>query len=296
MRPPLQRLGRLCHPVARAWTGLRGPAGLTVLCWHRIDDAPGPLSCTPAELSAAFDALEAWGAVVLPLAEAWERVRTGTLPARSVALTFDDGYASTLTAAWPLLQARGWPATSFVVPGYLTGDRAFPWDSAAGHPARLMTAEQVQALARDGMDVGSHTMTHRWLPRLDDDALHEELVGSRRLLEELLDRPVPSLAYPAGHHDPRVRRAVRQAGYAVAYSTARGRSSARTGALEVRRTVVPREPEDLLRVLDGAYALLRPVDAVRERRLLRDPVAHPDPSAGVPAQPDLPPHEPPARP
>ncbi len=281
MRAAVQRLGRLCHPVARAWTAHGGAAGLTVLCWHRVDDAPGPMSVTPAELEAQLDAVAAWGAVVLPLEEAWSRVRAGTLPRRAVALTFDDGYLSTATHAWPALQRRAWPATCFVVPDYLETGHEFPWDAAAGHPAPVMSTAQVLDLAGRGMDIGSHTMTHRWLPRLPDEELDRELVGSRRHLEALLGRPVRSLAYPAGHHDPRVRRAVRAAGYASAYSTARGRSVARTGSYEVRRTVVPRSAEDLVRVLDGAFALLGPVDAVRERRLLTDAGRHPDPSAAV---------------
>lgn len=280
MRPVVRRLGQLCHPLARAvqWSGV---AGLNVLCWHRVDEAPGPLSVSPAEFAEQLDALEHWGARVLPLDEAWQRVRAGTLPPRAVALTFDDGYRSTATQAWPALVARGWPATCFVVPGYFGNPVGFPWDVTLRQPAAVLDAAEVQRLHADGLRIGSHTLSHRWLPRLDDADLDAELRGSRHLLQDMLGSVVTSLAYPAGHHDARVRRAVRAAGYVTAYSTRRGRSSTRTATYEVRRTVVPRRADDLVRVLDGAFDVLRPLDAARERRLLRDVAAHPDPSAHV---------------
>jgi peptidoglycan/xylan/chitin deacetylase (PgdA/CDA1 family) len=62
---------------------------------------------------------------VLPLAEAIERLYSGSLPPRAAAITFDDGYANNLTHAAPVLRARGLPATVFVATGYLNGGRMF---------------------------------------------------------------------------------------------------------------------------------------------------------------------------
>ena len=281
MRRSLTLIGEACHPVTRAVFSPGGPAGLSILCWHRVDDGPGPLSVTVSEFEAQLDVIEGWGATILPLEDALLRARNGTLPRRAMVLTFDDGYRSTLDAVWPRLEARGWPGTLFAVPGYLDGQSYFPWDSAAGDPARLLNLPELLELARRGMHIGSHTVSHRWLPRLADDELAMELRDSRRALERVLGQRVTTLAYPAGHSDARVRAAVAAAGYAHGLSTARGRSTSRTDPYAIRRTTVPQAAQDLLRILDGAYDFLRPLDAARERHLLTHASTHPDPSLGV---------------
>jgi peptidoglycan/xylan/chitin deacetylase (PgdA/CDA1 family) len=214
VRRSLILIGEACHPVTRAVFSPGGPAGLSILCWHRVDDGPGPLSVTVSEFEAQLDVIEGWGATILPLEDALLRARNGTLPRRAMVLTFDDGYRSTLDAVWPRLEARGWPGTLFAVPGYLDGQSYFPWDSAAGDPARLLNLPELLELARRGMHIGSHTVSHRWLPRLADDELAMELRDSRRALERVLSQRVTTLAYPAGHFDARVRAAVAAAGYA----------------------------------------------------------------------------------
>ncbi len=62
---------------------------------------------------------------VLPLREAVSRLRSGSLPARAVCITFDDGYANNCEVASPLLVARQLPATVFVATGFLNGGIMF---------------------------------------------------------------------------------------------------------------------------------------------------------------------------
>ncbi len=80
----------------------------------------------------------------------------------------------------------------------------------------IMTWDQVRALARAGMDVESHSTSHRVLQTLTEAQLHDELTGSRRELEAQLGRKVRAIAYPVGrptHRDPNIRAAVVAAGY-----------------------------------------------------------------------------------
>ncbi len=60
---------------------------------------------------------------VLSLSEAVAHLRTATLPARAVCITFDDGYADNAGNALPLLQKYGVTATFFVATGFLDGGR-----------------------------------------------------------------------------------------------------------------------------------------------------------------------------
>jgi peptidoglycan/xylan/chitin deacetylase (PgdA/CDA1 family) len=132
---------------------------------------------------------------------------------RRVVLTFDDGYDNVRTAALPLLRARGFSATVFVVSGKLGG--ANDWDGETPGDA-LLSEEGVRELAAAGLEVGSHGATHRALPELPDAELAAETRGSRERLERIVGLPVVSFCYPFGACDARAEAAIREAGFRAA--------------------------------------------------------------------------------
>ena len=67
----------------------------------------------------------------------------------------------------------------------------------------LMTADDLRALPADMIEIGGHTVTHPILDRLPDVLVEKEIVGSKVKLEELLQRPVETFAYPNGDFDER---------------------------------------------------------------------------------------------
>jgi len=89
----------------------------------------------------------------------------------------------------------------------------------------LMTWHQVRGLRKAGMDVQSHTRTHRVLQTLRADRLTDELTGSKQDLERELGEPVRAVSYPVGRDiatRPWIRRAVREAGYEIGFSNGSG--------------------------------------------------------------------------
>lgn len=91
--------------------------------------------------------------------------------------------------------------------------------------AHVMTWEQVRALRRAGMDVQSHTHTHRVLETLSPNALVAELCDARAVLEQALGEPVRAMSYPVGRHtacSAALRDAMREAGYAIGFSNRGG--------------------------------------------------------------------------
>ena len=117
--------------VLRAVYSAIAPAGaharLSTLIFHRVLASPDPL--LPSEPSAAqFEARMRWVQRhfnVIPLAEAITHLQSRTLPTRSLAITFDDGYADNEEIAAPILRKLGLPATFFIATGYLDGGRMF---------------------------------------------------------------------------------------------------------------------------------------------------------------------------
>lgn len=90
----------------------------------------------------------------------------------------------------------------------------------------IMTWDHIRALARAGMDVESHSRTHRVLQTLDDAGLASELLGSREDLETQLGRPIRAIAYPVGRRlgqgTERIRDAIEAAGYRIGLTNASG--------------------------------------------------------------------------
>jgi peptidoglycan/xylan/chitin deacetylase (PgdA/CDA1 family) len=83
---------------------------------------------------------------------------------------------------------------------------------------RHLSWPQVAELARAGVEIGSHSLSHPILTRVSDAVLDEELVASRRALQQRTSLPILGLAYPVGVHDERVQRAAERAGYRYALS------------------------------------------------------------------------------
>lgn len=98
---------------------------LSILIFHRVMPSIDPLF--PEEPDAArFDQMMSWIKSwfnVIPLDQAVARLKTGSLPARAAAITFDDGYADNRTIAMPILQEHGLSATFFIATGFLDGGR-----------------------------------------------------------------------------------------------------------------------------------------------------------------------------
>ncbi|MYS43242.1 polysaccharide deacetylase family protein, partial [Streptomyces sp. SID5998] len=130
-----------------------------------------------------------------------------------VGLTFDDGYADFVTDALPLLRRWGCRATLFVLPGRLGGDNA--WDP-LGPRKQLLAADGIRHAAAEGVEIGSHGLTHVDLTRADDRTLRAEVAESRDRLTELTGVRTDGFCYPYGTVDARVAEAVREAGYSYA--------------------------------------------------------------------------------
>lgn len=101
--------------------------------------------------------------------------------------------------------------------------------------ARLMSFAELAALAGDGHEIGSHSMTHCMVTECDDAALRYELAESRRALEERLRQPVDSFCYPNGNCDARSAAAAAAAGYQRAVTTDWGLNGPAADPFRLRR-------------------------------------------------------------
>jgi len=101
--------------------------------------------------------------------------------------------------------------------------------------AGMMSWAQVRALAGEGHEIGSHSMSHPLLPQCDDRAVRDEVGGSKARIEDAIGGPVESFCYPNGDWDRRAADAVRNAGYRRAVSTRWGSNRRGASELTLRR-------------------------------------------------------------
>lgn len=136
---------------------------------------------------------------------------------REVLLTFDDGYRELLDAAVPALEERGIPALIFLVSSFVGRENVWElyWP---GRRFKHMSWDEILDLQGRGFTFGSHTCTHRDLTRIPLDAVRDELIRSKKELEERLGSHVRCLSYPFGRTDTRITREVARTGYRAAFS------------------------------------------------------------------------------
>jgi len=194
------------------WKPHTGP--VPILEYHVLGaapaDAPYPeLYVTRPDFHRQMDWLEEHGyeAVTLEMVErAW--YHGGTLPAKPVVLSFDDGYRPQFTYALPELRRHGWP-------GVL---------NLKAEGSDLYTSN-VEAMIDAGWELAAHTIHHQDLTTLGAAELKEEVAGSRAILRREYGVPVADFCYPAGQFDETVIAAVKAAGYAAATTEIPGEAS-----------------------------------------------------------------------
>lgn len=207
---------------------------LPILMYHRIAPFdPGVtlpvmtrrLTVAPADFAAQMRWLKRNGFRTITQRELFDALIGGRkLGGKPVLITFDDGYRNVFANASPVLARLGMHATAYVNTSRISN-----------HDPSFLTWAMLDSLERRGIEIGSHSSTHRDLTSLSDAELWSELRGSRTALERALRHPVQWLAYPFGAYDARVLRFARRVGYVLAVTTRAGTRQAATSPLELRR-------------------------------------------------------------
>lgn len=213
--------------VALIFVSVRASEGATptpvpILEYHVIGDAP-PGAPVPGLYTSVSDfrAQMAWlagqGYYAVTLDSVYRQwTGHGKLPAKPVALTFDDGYPQDYTTVVPILRAHGWVGNLNLQIGNLV-------------------PKHVRELIAAGWEVDAHTFTHPDLTHVSPAQLQKEVAGSRRWIRAVFHAPVLFFCYPAGRYDATVVAEVRRAGYVGAETETPGAASPANGMFTLDR-------------------------------------------------------------
>jgi peptidoglycan/xylan/chitin deacetylase (PgdA/CDA1 family) len=204
-----------------------------IFCYHRLVDKvryPGT-EITPADFEAQMKQLKDAGITVIGMQDllAWKRGEKN-IPPRCAVITFDDGWRTQYDVAWPILKKYGYPLTLFIYTEGLRGG------SLGGGEA--MTWEQLADMRDNGVDIQAHSATHQDLREGHNVMLissgkrtktklagpeyeqwvQNEVVGSKKLLEQRLGIKVNCFAVPFGNYNEHVKELARNAGYEAMFT------------------------------------------------------------------------------
>jgi len=218
---------------------------IPIIMYHHIrqpqpSDTPilRDLSCAPETFVQHLEAFQKAGYQIIT----FEDIARGDIPAKPLIITIDDGYKDAYLA-YQFLQQRRLKAVFFVTTKYL------------GSPKHLSTA-QLQEMSRNGMEIGSHSISHPDLTSLSPERRQKEIKESKQFLENLLGKKIISFCYPAGRENADVRRLVQDSGYLYARTTQPGLGNINTEpyALRTIRVHDTTSAEGLLRRIKQLFA------------------------------------------
>ncbi len=189
-----------------------------VLLYHSISDrsssALADYTLSPPMFAEHAAVIVDQGWQVVTITELTRRIVDGRLgQTRTLAITFDDGFADNAEEAAGILSGHGLAATLYVASG--TVGMNCNWLGGGGRRP-MASWQQLRDLAATGWEIGAHSITHPELDVVPAQRAVQEITLSRTALQEGLGVGVDSFAYPHGYHSNRVREAVIAAGFTSA--------------------------------------------------------------------------------
>ncbi len=180
-----------------------------------------------------------------------------TLPAKSIIITFDDGYLDTYENAIPILREMDMSAVIFVM-GNRTLERA-NWDERDENDiCPLMTDSQLREAREMGFEIGAHSLDHYNLLELSNQEISHQLEKSKEQIESILEDPIHTFAYPYGSVDYRVRQVVAESDFSFACGVYTGSPRFGETVFDFRRLAV----NQFTNLLSFALMLLLPYQYV----------------------------------
>jgi peptidoglycan/xylan/chitin deacetylase (PgdA/CDA1 family) len=152
-----------------------------------IDAADRPYAVSTQRFTEQLQAMQHAGLEIIDPAQ----LGTQAMSSGGVVLTFDDGHASNHQHALQILQRFGMKAVFFVTSDFIGKRRGFcSW-------------AQLREMADQGMTIGSHGRTHRFLDDLSDAEAIAELADSKQAIEHGIGRSIDQVSFPGGRFNER---------------------------------------------------------------------------------------------
>jgi len=201
---------------------------IPVLMYHSIGTAKlNPYVVSTNRLNMDMQYLKDNGFTTLSTDELYDfMTKNKPIPKKSVLITFDDCYEDNYTNAFPILKRYNFKATIFVITGFVDKGKQF------------LTSSQLKEMQKNGIDIESHTNLHE---KLGTCAYNSQLITlkiSKEYIKKTLNKPVKYISYPYGSYNSDTLKAVKTAGYKMAFTTNGRWANISNGILSLNRVFI----------------------------------------------------------
>ncbi|ABK50218.1 polysaccharide deacetylase [Shewanella sp. ANA-3] len=230
---------------------------VVILQYHHVSETtPAATSVTPAQFREQMQFLADDGFKVIPLSQVVEAIKNKQdLPAKTVAITFDDGYRSIATTAHPILKEFGFPYTLFVA-----------IEPIKQKFTEMMAWEDLIKLSKEGADIANHSWAHEHLIRkLDNESqsqwlarIKANILDTENAIREATGQNFKMLAYPYGEYNQAIQDMLTDNGF-VAFGQQSGAAGPYSPLTALPRFPVAGQYADLKSLKAKLYSLNMPV-------------------------------------
>lgn len=246
-----------------------GKERIRILAYHSVRDIPRGVkfsfNVTPIAFAQQMEYLASNKNNVITFDDLVDCKEKGhTLPSKPVIITFDDGYADNYVNAFPILKQHNFKATIFLVTDFINSVSIFNWLK-LDEPLRLhqqdekaswlpLDRQSILEMQAYGISFGAHTRTHRKLDEIEEHQAIDEIVNSKKRLEEILSEPVICFSYPFNRMNEKIKGLVKEAGYKIAVAD-EGAVNLKSDFFKLKRIGIERGDSlnKFARKINGAY-------------------------------------------
>lgn len=192
----------------------------SILMYHSIGNNGILFTVTIGDLEKQMAFLKNKKYNVIRLADLVEKLKNKEkIPAKTIALTFDDAYRDNYLNAFPLLKKYDFPATVFIPTAYVGKEMM----NSEGKTIPVMNWQEMMEMENSGLiDFASHSHTHPLMNRIAFEEFVNEVKTSENFLSQNLKKPVKIFSFPKGKFKPEHADYLKERGYLGAVTVKEG--------------------------------------------------------------------------
>ncbi|MCM8786157.1 MAG: polysaccharide deacetylase family protein [Candidatus Omnitrophica bacterium] len=200
-----------------------------ILAYHRINPwyKKDPLTVNPENFEKQINYLLKRGFKNFSFGENYIKNKT-------LLITFDDGFYDNFLFGLPLFKKLKIKPIIFIIVNYISTDKI--WNRYKDYEKdRFLKWEEIREIIKEGVEIGSHTLSHPHLTEIDEEKAKEEIYSSKKIIEDKIGGEVKFFCYPYGEFNEKIIEFVKIAGYKYAFVTPKKNKKIRNSEYSLRR-------------------------------------------------------------
>ncbi len=185
-----------------------------ILCYHRINPwyKNDAITVSPGSFKYHMNYLSLKGFRFITLDEYIQQI---SYSSKNVVITFDDGFADNLWFASEILKKFKITPVIFLTVSYIGTDKIFTRYQNK-EKDRFLNWKEIIEMSKNGVEFGSHTLTHPFLTKITRQQAEKEIIDSRKIVEDKTGKEVKFFCYPYGDYNSEIIEIVEKGGYKAA--------------------------------------------------------------------------------